>query len=318
MDTGSARAHRTEDSVNLCCMITKNGKSSGRKFGHEVSEGTRKLIAQATRRYEVDEHFFTSIDTEAKAYILGFAATDGHIDDGLFWTLQASDAPILEKIKLEMLSAHPIKFMKMTNSGGTITEGAKLSIYSKNIVTDLEKLGFLANKTKTIKPWNGPEELMPHYWRGCIDGDGWVSETSSKGFRVGFCGNLQMVEGFRDFIDQKTGRHGNIRPIKSIFRVEYSGVRPPKVIIEALKYASASICLPRKLDIASQILVREPKRKSYSHLTPEILNDLYKIHKQWSGVAKELKMKFEDLYRVRKRLQMPMSKARNWTNKKKI
>ena len=50
--------------------------------------------------YDVNVDFFTCIDTEEKAYILGFICADGHIsEDRLVITVSIKDVDILEKIK---------------------------------------------------------------------------------------------------------------------------------------------------------------------------------------------------------------------------
>lgn len=294
-------------------MITKNGKYVGGRVGHAVSEEARAAIALASRRYTANESFFSSVDTEEKAYVLGFVATDGHVsEDGVRWTLQASDMPILERIREAMGSNHPIKPLRMKNSGGTVTDGVYMTIYSKRLVSDLRALGMEKDKTRTVQPWTGSANLQHHYWRGCMDGDGWLIRHA-RGFTAGFSGNEQMVKGFRDFILARTNRNANVRPIGSIFRVEYSGVRPPKDVARTL-YENASIFLPRKKEMADLALVTEPQRRTYRDLSPEQLTTLHANLGQWTLVANELGMSYEALYQVRERLGMEMSKERRWSN----
>jgi len=203
-------------------------------------------------QYEADRDFFRSIDTPEKAYTLGFMATDGHVaENGMVLSLQKGDRTVLERIRGWMHSSHKITERPMSRSTGT---QATLKVYGSEIVRDLRLLGFSNNKTFTISPWTGPSELLPHYWRGCVDGDGWVIDRGSN-FTVGFCGNIHMVTGFRDYIENTTQHRANIRSHKSIFRVEYSGVRPAQRAIRALKYSDyPEICLPRKHTLALKVL----------------------------------------------------------------
>lgn len=52
-----------------------------------------------------------------------------------------------------------------------------LNINSKEIKTDLELIGVLANKSLTIRFPNVPKKYLPSFIRGVIDGDGWVQKT---------------------------------------------------------------------------------------------------------------------------------------------
>ena len=68
--------------------------------------------AQSTywRKYEVDVHVFDRIDTEGKAYVLGFIAADGYVGrDGLGFTLHERDIDILEQIRIVLSSTHILR-----------------------------------------------------------------------------------------------------------------------------------------------------------------------------------------------------------------
>ena len=42
--------------------------------------------------------------------------------------------------------------------------------------------GITAKKTDALQPWDGPADLMPHYWRGLIDGDGSITHQRATAF----------------------------------------------------------------------------------------------------------------------------------------
>ena len=68
------------------------------------------------RIYKVNEDFFKCINTEEKAYILGFICADGHVEkDRLNITVSIKDRDILEKIRYAIHSNHPIKEVQRTN-----------------------------------------------------------------------------------------------------------------------------------------------------------------------------------------------------------
>src|SRR5260370_41289523 len=64
--------------------------------------------SEAHRRYAVDEAFFDVIDTEEKAYWLGFLTADGTMrEKGGMLALQERDIDHLYKIRSSLRSKHP-------------------------------------------------------------------------------------------------------------------------------------------------------------------------------------------------------------------
>ena len=80
--------------------------------------------------YQVDSNFFDEIDSEEKAYTLGFVIADGHVSKqgSLMIGLNYQDVDIIEKIRKSMGSNHPIKVNEKKKN-------ASISIASKPIVT---------------------------------------------------------------------------------------------------------------------------------------------------------------------------------------
>lgn len=170
-----------------------------KKMGWERTGKTGK------RAYKVDENFFKCINTEEKAYILGFICADGHIEkDRLNITVSIKDRDILEKIRYAMHSNHPIKEVqrinpyKKTNRENLIL--SELMIGSVELVKPLFNMGLTTNKTYTL---NGdilkyiPKYLIRDFLRGYFDGDGNVffGRRYSSGYKynVNICGNEDFL-----------------------------------------------------------------------------------------------------------------------------
>ncbi len=119
---------------------------------------------------KVDEHFFDVIDTEEKAYILGFICADGCVDTSnrnIAIAISIKDIDILTKIK------------KATNCGNDIhirpkANLAVLNLSSKYLVETLSKYGVTRNKTATLPFPAIKDEMYRHFFRGHCDGDGCV------------------------------------------------------------------------------------------------------------------------------------------------
>lgn len=122
-------------------------------------------------KHHIDPEFFDSINTEEKAYVLGFILADGHISkhNTLMFGLKSDDVDVLYKIKSAMGSTHNITLSKNGNA-------ALLSIRCAHIGKRLNELGVYHDKTFSLKILDVvsqiPQELERHFIRGLFDGDG--------------------------------------------------------------------------------------------------------------------------------------------------
>lgn len=130
-------------------------------------------------------HYFETIDSYAKAYIVGFIAADGSLVKNkrtsvttLTITIKYEDKEVLEFIKSEIGNSHDLHEIKRQSSfDKTKTiHHIRYCLSDKNIVQDLNKLGITSNKSLTmgniIK--NIPYEYRDAFIIGYFDGDGSV------------------------------------------------------------------------------------------------------------------------------------------------
>ncbi len=139
--------------------------------------GSGRFCSQscATRKFSVNENYFKKIDTEQKAYWLGFIYADGH-NSGyeLIINLQNSDAAHLYEFRKQINSEHPIK----PRSDGRTTN---YRVNSLKMCTDLDNIGCkIGSKFSTIRMPTLSQELYRHFIRGFFDGDGHISKTKSR------------------------------------------------------------------------------------------------------------------------------------------
>lgn len=231
-----------------------SGKSQvevGAAFGCSSSAVNRLLIKRgiprrldSQRQMVADERIFQYIDTPEKAYWLGFLATDGNVyGSRIQINLAARDRHHLEKWHKFLGGEIPIKDRQRAGLGKRAEPYPLVAsaFRCKWMTQDLSVHGITPNKSMTIKPWVGPAELMSHYWRGCVDGDGWLLESP---LLVGLCGNFDMVTGFADYARALTGTKAQIYPRRNIFRFQLSGVRGESLI--STLYKNATVYLDRK------------------------------------------------------------------------
>lgn len=140
--------------------------------------------------YICDYHYFENIDTEEKAYWLGFLSADGWININ-----KQSNAGVVG-IELQYRDInHLKKFNKSIKGNYKITDRWKVTthkekknhmccirIFSLVMYKSLVALGFSNNE---ISIPNIPDDLLRHYMRGYFDGDGCFTFTN-KSFNINF------------------------------------------------------------------------------------------------------------------------------------
>lgn len=131
----------------------------------------------ATKKYLFDETFFDEIDTEAKAYWLGFCMADGcNTGDELRVELSVKDECQLLQMKKDFHAEHPISYR---NRGKH--KMAWLGLSSRYLCLRLMELGCTPNKTFTLQKPSIPKILMRDFIRGYFDGDGCIYIHPTKG-----------------------------------------------------------------------------------------------------------------------------------------
>lgn len=141
-------------------------------FDYDVKKKRRRLRA-------IDEDFFEVIDSEEKAYWLGFFFADGYNNEnlpGIEMALAIEDKEHLEGFRDALKSDHLIT-ERISKLKGIDKEyvSARFSIACKKLSQDLAKHGAIQAKSLVLKfPTTVPEHLEHHFIRGYFDGDGSV------------------------------------------------------------------------------------------------------------------------------------------------
>lgn len=159
------------------------------------------------RKYEFDEFYFETIDTEQKAYILGFICADGHVStdtNRLRITIATKDEDLLEKIKGCIPTDRDISRQTVKSQfsyGKPIFYKSTIEYCSKIMVNTLTSKGLDQNKTCTLSSKIIefiPKELIRHFLRGYFDGDGNVMYgyrySSGVKYCINICGNLEFLQ----------------------------------------------------------------------------------------------------------------------------
>nr|DAJ64609.1 MAG TPA: endonuclease [Caudoviricetes sp.] len=143
------------------------------------------------RKTSLDENYFDLIDTEEKAYWLGFIMADGSMEEfsgnrycyRLTMILKDSDNAHLVKMSKALSYDGEIKERTLEDKRGFTTYSSVLRITSKKMCSRLIELGIVSRKTgKEHIPKDIPESLVRHFIRGFFDGDGSITKSSNGKF----------------------------------------------------------------------------------------------------------------------------------------
>lgn len=243
--------------------------------GRIVNLETRRKLSLAHRKYNLDETFFGKIDTEEKAYWLGFFAGDGTITDRnrLKLRLAFKDGEHLKKFKNAVKWTGKDYYHKHTNA-------LEVSFRSLKMTQDLACYFVTSRKTYTVKFPDVPKLLEKHFIRGVFDADGCINKamrmTRGKSGQIYICyGGEFNIESNKEFASAIQGRLVKLGlplnslnyPGKRINRVRYGGINQLRKIYNYL-YEGATIFLERKKKLFEEIfknyhyeVIREGKRE---------------------------------------------------------
>ncbi len=218
-----------------------------------------EAVNKTLTRYKHDETFFDVIDTEEKAYWIGFIMADGHVEHPdntdlyvLHLGLKLSDRGHITKLKASLKSSHQTYNYKL----------AILRLHSKGLCKALIRHGVVPRKSyEELVPPQMPNELLRHFWRGYFDGDGSLCIANNgkrkdgsvrKQWCLNLLGSRSLLESFINWawshglLVRRPTLHSTNPNCKTL---EVKPRRKTEVIgITQVMYEGASVYLDRKME----------------------------------------------------------------------
>lgn len=250
-----------------CKKISEKYKIDAGCIRRLLIQTNTKLRTQkeANTRYIFNHKFFNIINTEAKAYFLGFLLADGYVTEkSIVLDLKINDKHILEAFKEYIEGTNMIReyYKPPSLFAKKGTHICRLFLLSNEMAKNLNKLGLHRNKTYDIIIPNIREDLERHFWRGVLDGDGHISFYNSKSktklasgvfkyyhqkvLEVGICGHTNTMKAFATFLEKNNIETPGIRPDHSIYRVRVRTKDCPKFLNLIYTDSDPKLCLKRK------------------------------------------------------------------------
>lgn len=220
------------------------------------------LIKSEQGKYSYNKRYFSSIDTQDKAYWLGFITADGCVsikEDNykrLKIVLQLKDKPHLEKFNKSIEGNLQIREKKV-NFNNKIYECCEIIVNSTEMCDDLIKLGIVPNKTEILEMCKIPKELMPHYLRGFIDGDGCfykgIRATGTERISVDIVGkSIILLQQFQSYLKEFNIKSYIYKKRETNFKLNINSKESILKLIDLI-YKNNTICLDRKYIKAQEI-----------------------------------------------------------------
>lgn len=248
--------------VDDCCSI----RDICSMFGGIHKNTVKKVLEEngITIRTGSASHFkdkrnlniFEKIDTEEKAYWLGFLFADGGIvGNYVVIALQGRDIEHLEKFK-KFLGADTAKIYQYEREGRPY---CRISIGCKKMVEDLAKYGCVQKKSLILKP---PIELVPEefyydFLRGYFDGDGCLSySVENNRWQSNVIGTNEMMTWVCQVLNLNTApkhdenKYGN----HNVWTVHFNGrFNVARAWDKLERNGNAKVYLTRKYDLYKQL-----------------------------------------------------------------
>jgi hypothetical protein len=235
--------------------------------------GVRRAYTGWTR-YSVDDTFFSTIDTEEKAYWLGFLYADGCVTKNrVSLSLAEKDRLHVEMFKNTIKYTGPIterKIMPSVIKGKKINASRQIvvNISRNKIAHDLILLGCVPAKSLILRfptVEQVPVHLVAHFIRGNLDGDGSVSSSirgKRKRYLATFLGTDLFLGGVRDYLMSRGLRKVKIRKDGNIYRLAIQGHRQV-CLLKHILYKEASVFLQRKRKVFEECALMELSKQGF-------------------------------------------------------
>lgn len=260
-----------QDNVGLMALrkkLHKLGVDTSRKAAYPRYTLRRSI---ATRTYSFNEYAFLTIDTQEKAYWLGFLMADGYNHESkncVTIRLQNEDREHLEKLKKFLSFTGNIRtYHRVTKKNHLERDYCELYLCSPIFCKILSEKGCIQRKTYVLQfPEYLSKNLLPHFLRGYFDGDGCISITrrknrtpNSKTYQFNIVGMQHVLQKMQEIICENAqvakttiAKHKNDKAVT----IHWSGYGVVLKILNFL-YKDATIYLQRKYEKYMYMVTRQ-------------------------------------------------------------
>jgi hypothetical protein len=192
-----------------------------------------------------NQTFFDLIDTEAKAYWLGFLYADGYV-----YKSQKQVSLNASKKDTKHIQKFALIFSKQIRKTKGVYPGVRVILSSMRLTKSLMDKG-IVNKKSLINSSRVldsiPITLLNHFMRGYFDGDGYIGTLKiTNESRFVLCGMSLFLERVMKYIRESTSiESGSIYKDGKIYKLQVGG-RNNLIRLREWLYKDATVFLERK------------------------------------------------------------------------
>lgn len=177
--------------------ISKEHHICAYKLGKALKEDG-VIIVRNNQKHTYNTDFFECIDTEEKAYWLGFLYADGYVSKRTTMELALAkvDEKHLEAFR-DLIAPDASLEFRETKLKDKVYHFVRLTFTSKKIKEQLNRLNCLNNKSLTLQFNENllPDNLMRHFLRGYFDGDGSIYHSGWS-----LAGNAEFLKALQNYL----------------------------------------------------------------------------------------------------------------------
>lgn len=268
--------------------IAKKYKSSEETISKKLKENGIEVFRNGVKP-SFNHHIFDIIDTEEKAYWLGFIWADGCIlnqredkhNYGFELGLAIKDIDHLknfcnfinlnqDKIKIRLGKEQTFK-EKIIKSG----DSCRIQISNEHFWKTLYNLGCVPNKTHNE---NFPKEeifkskdLIHHFIRGFFDGDGWIYLDNRNYLIAGICGQENFLQETLKYLPESIYKNIIDCNNTNVIKILKWGGSKAETFLNYI-YKDSTISLERKFNISAPYIWKNISKSGNIGETPEMDN----------------------------------------------
>ena len=236
-----------------------------------------KVMEPGRRRYNINQDYFETIDTEEKAYWLGFLAADGTIrlrhggaekkkrGSSIVLKLAVKDEHHVDKFQKifggESRMTYHRDYTKTRKGEVSFSDNCRVSINSNKLIDDIIDKGVTPRKSATLDKPNIDSKYYNHFIRGYFDGNGHIGFTTKEGTTNSKQDIVKMLHlgiacfstNFKNYIIEELGKENITFKPSGDYSIIITSM---KDTIEFIKYIykDATVYLERKKDISDRFM----------------------------------------------------------------
>ena len=219
-----------------------------------IVKDCKNISASKRLNPNLNEEYFSQIDSNEKAYWLGWLISDGSITYQpekskfqLELTIKQEDENILHLLENDLGVSNKVYTSQNLYK--------RFSLGSKQIVTDLINLGITQNKTFSVKVPYFDKKYNASFLRGVFDGDGgftvYTRSAGQKCMELSFCGNEFIINWISNTLQEDIPNltKNSITKESSIKRIRWSNKKDIILIRDYLYKNHNNHFLSRKYNL---------------------------------------------------------------------